>query len=230
MRQLSSSAASSDVVIVFDFDGTLYSRDSFAGLFHYLFRHSPWRLSLAMLASPILILLWLAPHGRDRAVSVLLWLATLGLSTRAFNQWIQRYVASIEKDRSGGCFYSSANDCLMAHQAQGHRVIIISATGEPLLKAMLALAGLDVEYIGSKLARRWGGIVCTYYCYGINKVFPYRELTGDSNIHCFYTDSRSDYPLMRISSKTVLVNFRAKHQERIKTAGLKDLEFVSRRE
>lgn len=113
-------------VVVFDFDGTLVSRDSFLDFaFGYCARR-PLRLlvvlALLPVALPIMLRSW------RRAAAVLVWGLTLATSTRSFVRALRRYARET--------LPSYANDAifveLAAQIASGHRVVI--ATGSmPLL-------------------------------------------------------------------------------------------------
>ena len=76
-------------VVVFDFDGTLVSRDSFIDFSVRYCLRRPWRL---LLVGPLLpfALLW-ALRSESSAGSLLLWAMTVGASTRSFVLALRRY-------------------------------------------------------------------------------------------------------------------------------------------
>ena len=76
-------------VVIFDFDGTLVSRDSFVDFSLGYCLARPWRLLLVGLLAPIAGLMWW--RSMRKAASILLWGMTVGASTRSFVLALRRY-------------------------------------------------------------------------------------------------------------------------------------------
>jgi HAD superfamily hydrolase (TIGR01490 family) len=101
------------------------------------------------------------------------------------------------------------------HQAQGHRVVIISASIEEIVKPVAGHLGLGSDYLCTRLAvahDRYLGRLNGPQCYGAGKVYwakkwlAANKLTFPDAIGYFYTDSSSDLPLLELADHPVAVN------------------------
>src|SRR4051812_30695663 len=105
-------------VVIFDFDGTLVSRDSFLDFsFGYCARR-PARLLLMLGLLPLALLL--AIRSQSRAASVLLWAMTVGASTRGFVLALRRYARDTLPSYANEAIFGE----LARHLAAGDRVVI----------------------------------------------------------------------------------------------------------
>ena len=103
----------SSSVVVFDFDGTLYSRDSFAAFLRWCIMRSPLRLMLALLLVPVAVVFLVLPARRRRWASLFTWVASVGLSSGRIHARIAQFAAlcreHAHKDHSPyGHFYRNA--------------------------------------------------------------------------------------------------------------------------
>ncbi len=99
------------------------------------------------------------------------------------------------------------------HQAQGQRVVIISASIEELVRPIAAHLGVD--YLCSRLAvqaDRYTGQLEGPVCHGPGKIYwaktwaAQNGLDFSQTIGYFYTDSSSDLPLLELAAHPVAVN------------------------
>src|SRR5690606_8365656 len=80
-------------LVVFDFDNTLVRGDSGGALVAWLIKRSPWRIALALLASPVLGPMIAMLPTRRVGISGFVWIATVGLrGRRDFDVLIDEYV------------------------------------------------------------------------------------------------------------------------------------------
>jgi hypothetical protein len=109
-------------VVVFDFDGTLVSRDSF---FDFAIRYCarrPGRLFVVAALVPVALLL--ALRSQRRAGSLLLWAMTVGSSTRRFTVALRRYARHTLPAYANEAVFAE----LSRHVQAGSRVVIATGT------------------------------------------------------------------------------------------------------
>ncbi len=99
------------------------------------------------------------------------------------------------------------------HQAQGHRVVILSASIEEIVKPVAEYLGLGPDYLCTCLAvenDRYLGQLSGPVCYGPGKVYWARQWAEENKIDLqhsyFYTDSSSDLPLLELVGHPIPVN------------------------
>ena len=101
------------------------------------------------------------------------------------------------------------------HKNQGHRVVLISASIEELIKPLAQHLGLAQDYLCTHLEvqnNRYTGELEGLPCYGVGKVYWAREwamtngLDFPQTVGYFYTDSSSDLPLLELAAQPVAVN------------------------
>jgi len=200
-------------LVVFDFDHTLFRGDSGSGLIGWMLRRNPLRLLIALLASPLIAPLFLWVHARRFAISVYLWIATVGLRERdALDVVIAEYVDRNSDDLRARLLPVGLA-ALQAHRASGDQVVIATGASAVLARAILSLAmDVDVPVIGSISGPYCGGRVTTRHCHGANKVRMLQAAGFDAPIARAYSDSTADLPLLRAAREPVVVNPR---QQRI---------------
>jgi len=187
-------------VVVFDFDGTLVNRDSFLDFaFGYCARR-PGRLLVVFALLPLA--LPLALRSWQRAAALLLWGITFGTSTRSFARALRRYATNT--------LPGYANDAIfieLAAQIQaGNRVVIATGSMPLLVRGLLrARKVAPISIVGSRLRRRWGGLVTDTHCIGRTKVRELQLRLGISEWSTVYTDSFADRSLLRSARNITLV-------------------------
>lgn len=101
------------------------------------------------------------------------------------------------------------------HQQQGHRVVIISASIEEIIRPIAGHLGLGSDYLCTRLAaegNRYTGTLNGPTCYGQGKVDWVKMWLGQNNlkfpdaIGYFYSDSSSDLPLFELADYPVAIN------------------------
>jgi HAD superfamily hydrolase (TIGR01490 family) len=195
-------------VAVFDFDGTITRRDSTAAFCRAEFGS---RLPLAILrAAP-----WLAGYpvgrvGRQRLKEALL---TPLLGGRPETE-VRARAADWAARRLPGMVRPAALERLRWHQAQGHRVVLASASLELLLEPWARSAGVH-DVLATRLEVRDGrltGRIAGRNCYGPEKVARLRALLGDLRGFELYAygDSEGDRQLLAAAQHPV---YRPFHDE-----------------
>lgn len=101
------------------------------------------------------------------------------------------------------------------HQSRGHRVVIISASIQEIVKPVTEHLGLGQNYLCTRLAvedDRYTGKLAGPLCYGSGKVHWVKQWAMENNLDFpdsvgyFYTDSSSDLPLLELADYPVAVN------------------------
>jgi phosphatidylglycerophosphatase C len=194
-------SASASAVVVFDFDGTLVSRDSFFDIALGYCLRRPARLLAVGASLPLAMLLVF--HSRSAAASVLLWAMTVGAPTRVFVRALQRYAT--------GTLPRYANETIFAeltrHVRAGNRVVIATGSLPLLVRGLLGTRQVGkLPIVGSRFRRKWGGLVAETHCIGRTKVQQLARRLGISEWSSVYTDSFADRSLLRRARDITLVS------------------------
>ncbi len=198
----SSDAASSAArdVVVFDFDGTLVSRDSFLDFALGYCLRRPARLLAVGALLPLALLLVL--RSRVAAGSLMLWAMTVGSSTRCFAKALQRYARGTLPRYAHEAIFAE----LSRHVQARSRVVIATGSLPSLVRGLLeARRFARLPIVGSRFRRQCGGLVLATHCTGRTKV---RELAHRLQIEAWstvYTDSFADRSLLSRAREITLV-------------------------
>ncbi|MES1183798.1 MAG: haloacid dehalogenase-like hydrolase [Myxococcales bacterium] len=195
------SGAAGASVVVFDFDGTLVDRDSVIdfALRYCMRRPARWLL--------LLVCLPLAAVMRFRSLaasaSVLLWALTVGGSTRRFVLALREYA----KATLPGFAHEEIFAELTRHVSAGDHVVIATGTLPPLVRGLLgARRHHRLPVVGSRLRRKWGGLVAETHCIGRVKVRELERRFGIVSWVSVYTDSFADRSLLSRARNVTLVS------------------------
>ncbi|MFO6300100.1 HAD family hydrolase [Rahnella selenatireducens] len=121
-------------------------------------------------------------------------------------------VANYIQDVIAPRIYTQARDCLAAHRAQGDRTVIISASGEHLVRPIARFLGVDETLaIGVEiLDGRFTGATQGTMTYREGKVSRLLHLINQDETLLqearFYSDSHNDLPLLNRVGYPVAVN------------------------
>jgi phosphatidylglycerophosphatase C len=205
-------------VAVFDLDGTLLRGDTTAEFVRSLIWRSPPRAAVAVASAPLLGPLFFVPFARRYAITVLLWIATVGLPPGRFQALMEEFVG--EHTAEGGRILV-ALDRLQAHLDAGDRVVIATGCADWLATAVCRALGLDpVEVVAARLQQRrrfvrplrgcsmWNALPAATgtFSFGIEKV---RRLTAAGisiPVAYAYTDSVNDLPLLLAAIERYVVD------------------------
>jgi phosphatidylglycerophosphatase C len=193
---------SEPVLVVFDFDGTLVHGDSITGFaFEYL-RARPLRLLSMLPLLPLALVLMLMGPTRSAGVSFFWWLLTWGTRARVVGEALRRYARATLPPRGN----TASLAALALHLEQGHTVIVATAAPACVVRELLRARGLPPgRVVGTRLARRMGGLVARPHCIGETKVHELERQFGLTRWSEVYSDSALDLPLMRRASSVTLV-------------------------
>jgi phosphatidylglycerophosphatase C len=186
--------------IVFDFDGTLVRRDSFLDFSLRYCRERPGRLVLAAALLPVAACFRL--RSLAAAASVVLWGMTLGVSARQFHAALGRYAREVLPGLVNQAVFAE----LERHLREGRSVVVATGTLPVFVRTLLRSRGMpEVLVAGTRLRRRFGGLVTETHCIGRTKLRELERRFGITAWTTVYTDSYADRALMRGASEVILV-------------------------
>lgn len=186
---------------VFDFDGTLVSRDSFIDFALRYCAARPLRLLALAAVLPLAALMGL--RSRQATASVLLWAMTVGTSARRFLQALSKYSKQVLPRYAHASVFAE----LSRQASAGSRVVIATGTLPVLVRGLLEARGLPrLPVAGSRLRGRWGGLLVETHCTGRVKLGQLERRFGVASWSAVYTDSFADAPLMSRASDITLVS------------------------
>lgn len=200
VETVDSPASPGSHVVVFDFDGTLVRRDSFFDFsLRYCLRR-PERLLLVITLLPVALLASLSSTGAGG--SVLLWAMTVGSSTRCFALALRSYARQTLPGYANPAIFAE----LARHLREGSRVVIATGTMPIVVRTLLGTRQVErLPIVGSRLRRRFGGLVAETHCIGRVKVRELERRHGIVAWHSVYTDSFADRALLRRARDVHLV-------------------------
>ncbi|SDJ52046.1 HAD-superfamily subfamily IB hydrolase, TIGR01490 [Actinokineospora alba] len=107
--------------------------------------------------------------------------------------------------------YAEAAELVAEHQANGHEVVVISASGEEIVAPIAEMIGAT-HSVGTRMVSaegRYTGEI-DFYCYGDNKAAAIRELAEqhgyDLAASHAYSDSSTDLPMLEAVGHPAVVN------------------------
>ena len=191
-------------VVLFDLDGVLTSKDTFATLVARRLRRSPWRLVGALPALPLMAATGRWPRWRGPFSRYLVRMALFGMTP----EQARESTTDLGRDFARNPHWLNEDGIRAArrHVADGDRVVVVTATERSLARALLDELGLaDVEVLASGLSGAPGGVRLRPHNYGSQKVSTLRANHVPEPWALLYTDSWADAPLMRSVDRVVLI-------------------------
>ncbi|PRX50556.1 HAD superfamily hydrolase (TIGR01490 family) [Prauserella shujinwangii] len=124
---------------------------------------------------------------------------------------VRSIVAETLHDVVAPLVYAEAADLIERHKAEGHDVVLLSATGEELvtpIAEMLGVTGSVATRMEIADGRYTGNI--DFYCYGEHKAAAAKRLAAECGYDLAashaYTDSSTDVPLLEVVGHPHAVN------------------------
>lgn len=184
---------------IFDFDGTITRHDSF--LDFIIFCHGLPRAGLGLiLNSPFVLLMVLKLYPRGQTKERIWEYFFQNWSNEKFERCAQNFV----NDRLPRILRPKAVEKLNWHKAQGHRIVVASASFENYLKFWTKKEGFDlIATQGKVLDGNLTGKFATPNCHGEEKARRLREtydLKDFDHIYA-YGDSKGDLALKQIANE-----------------------------
>jgi len=185
-------------LVLFDFDGTLTTKDSFLEFI----KHCNGRVNFLLgffLLSPILVLYKIGLIKNWKAKEVVLTYFFKGQLDSKFESCCQEFALK----KINEIINPQALNRLMERKNESFRIIIVSASAEYWIRPWsdrlgVELIGTQLEMIDNKLTGRISG----KNCYGNEKVNRIKEIVdiGDYEVIEAYGDSSGDREMMKLAT------------------------------
>lgn len=193
-------------IAFFDFDGTITTDDSLLKFIRFVVGNFKFIQGLAVL-SPVLFLYKLKVIPNYKAKQMMLSYFFKGMSEKSFSEVAKQYsLEHIDK-----IVRKDAMQQIQWHHANGHKVVVVSASLECWLHPWCEKNGL--ELIGTRLEVIDGiitGRLLTKNCYGIEKA---NRIKSQYNLEEYeyiyaYGDSSGDREMLELAQKKAYKPFR----------------------
>ncbi len=178
-------------IAFFDFDGTITRYDTFISFGRFAAGDTRFIICL-LLASPWLVLWKIGIISNSRAKEKLFGLIFKGMDGKKFSLLARTFATRIDDD-----LRADTMETLKRHQAQSHRIAIVSASIDAWIKPWAEMHGIN-HVIATKVetdsAGRLTGRFSTPNCHGIEKVRRINDVFGSlEGIETYaYGDSAGD--------------------------------------
>jgi phosphatidylglycerophosphatase C len=192
---------------LFDFDGTLSSRDSLLHFLMYSFKAQKLLLA-GIILSPYLLAYRAGLLSRQTAKEKVYYYFFYNWPLEKFQQLANDYA----EQHLNKIIRPQALEKLYWHQAQGHRVIVVSASIENYLAPWCQLH--NCEYLGTRLSlddnQRLKGSFSSSNCYGPEKAKRIQALLTLSDYQRIYAygDSKGDREMLSLADEVHYKPFR----------------------
>lgn len=184
---------------IFDFDGTITTKDSFLD-FIFFCHGVPQTILGIFINSPFLILMILKIYPRGKAKEKIWNHFFGGWPEDKFDSCAKNYV----QNHLPKIFRPQAIEKIGWHKTQGHKIVVVSASFENYLsvwckKEDIDLIATQVEVKNEKIT----GVFASQNCYGEEKIRRIKEKFNLKNFDYVtaYGDSRGDLPLKTIANE-----------------------------
>jgi phosphatidylglycerophosphatase C len=208
------------MLAVFDLDGTLLDGDSTALWLWSRARRSVPRLLATLLVAPVALPMVIAPGTRRAGASVLLWIATVGLSERDLRESCADFAARFRTGALPLRWRGPGMATLDQHLAHGDEVVVVTAAPTVLAQALIGPLERPIIVLGTSLKPRAGGWVADVHCRHQRKCQALAEAGHGKRWAYAYTDSLDDLPLLRGADAPMIVGCGKAAERRLSRAHL----------
>jgi len=208
------------MLAVFDMDGTLLNGDSTALWLWNRAKTSPLRLLATLAVAPLAVPMVALPITRRAGASILLWIATAGLSHQQLLASCDAFAQAFAERRCGLSWKPQALAAMDDHVAAGDRIVVVTAAPHCLANALLATLDRRVDVLGTSLKPGLGGWIANIHCRHQRKCEALAEAGHGARWAYAYTDSLDDLPILRAADRPVIVKGGKAAERRLFRAGL----------
>lgn len=174
---------------VYDFDKTIYKKDSTLAFYFFCLRKNPCLLRFLFVQAWYYLLYRLHIVEKKR-----------------FKEIFFSFLKGLrDVDETVSCFWDKNIRHINAWYTAQKKSddVIVSASPAFLLRPICAR--LHIPHLICTEVDKKSGILHSENCYGEEKLRRFREEFGDTEIACFYSDSRSDLPMASIAKEAFLI-------------------------
>jgi HAD superfamily hydrolase (TIGR01490 family) len=182
---------------LFDFDGTLTTKDSLGAFLRYSMSTKKYILNMLRFL-PYFALWKFGIMRNDKAKQHLFKIFFNGMDETAF----KKMASNFAHDKLSSIIHDERVELLKKHQAEGDRVIVVSASMKCWLEPWCKEMG--VELLSTELEfkkNRFSGAFLTPNCHGREKVKRVKELLNIDNYDTIYAygDSSGDDEMLKLA-------------------------------
>ena len=208
-------------VVIYDFDKTITSIDTFTRLIMFLINESIFRQCFSLLFLPAIYSLKYFNVTKSYAASLGLWVASVGITRRCLIEKIKRYSDQRKTSGTHDVMRKYALESIKRHLSHGHSVVIASASSKLWIKHILGTSiSSQVTIVGSKLHYKWNGLTLKSWCYGKEKLEHFEQYgVPQQNLRTIYSDCITDIVLMERARNRCFVNLPANDQRILEGRG-----------
>jgi len=205
--EVSNTITDKDIIVVFDFDGTLSPFNTFSKFFNRFLLKRPLRLVILIILLPVMLPFLFIKATTEFTINVLLWCCTFGITLELWKEEMDLFSSSFRRNNNNNIFFKESIQQLKLHQQKGHRIFIISGSSEYLIQAICRDAHIyGIDIIGSSMNKYYNGIITGKRCLGIEKVRALKNRFNISSWNYAYTDSLTDLPLLKEATHKIIIN------------------------
>jgi phosphatidylglycerophosphatase C len=173
-----------------------------------------------LLVAPVAVPMVIAPRTRRAGASILLWIATVGLTERELRESCADFAARFQTKTLPLHWRGLGVRTLDAHLADGDQVVVVTAAPTVLAQALIAPLNRPIVVLGTSLKRRAGGWVADVHCRHKRKCQALDEAGHGKRWAYAYTDSLDDLPLLRAADAPMIVGCGKAAKRRLSRAQL----------
>jgi len=194
-------------IVFFDVDNTLF--DGYTQQYFVYFLRSKKKLDLLhMLVGAAWFTFYKLHLIRTEAWGMNMLLSRLkGLNKEEYNNLFDEYVETVVFPR----LYPAALRQIKKHKQEGARVILLSTSLEPIVKRIAGHVDAD-QYVATNISFREGRCTGKIDGHAVSGTYKYQwakeylSQRGDIETVYVYADHYSDYPLLKIANRPIVVN------------------------
>ncbi|MBQ0073661.1 MAG: HAD-IB family hydrolase [Prevotella sp.] len=186
------------VIAVFDFDGTLTTKDTMLEFIRFVCGTKKLYLGI-LLYSPLLVLMKMRVIDNHKLKQRFLSYFFKGLTYSEFSEYGMSFAS-----REAELLNRGTHAMLLKHLQEGADVYVVSASVVEWVRPFCLSLGVK-EVLGTEMEvdadGKLTGRFATHNCYGKEKVRRFLEVEPDRDSYTLYAygDSRGDYPMFELS-------------------------------
>lgn len=184
-----------DRVAVFDFDGTLYRKDTFIAFCLFVYKKHPWRMRFFPLQCLAAALYFF---------KIIPILTFKSLFLRFISGWdkevLEKHIAAFWSSQSAVDFNNNIVQSMREMQNQNIACVCISASPALFIQPICDQWGIDV--LGSEIAQHKNHWIFTFNCRGKNKVTAFQKKYPGTKIEVVFSDNSDDVHLFALAKKS----------------------------
>lgn len=195
-------------IVVFDLDGTLLSNDSTKYWLSKQLKSNILRFISAIIILPVAIPLMKFKKSKSLGASLFLWIATYGLNRTQLEENLNHFAVNVKNNSISNLYwFKDGLAVLNNHLDEGRSIIIVTASPEPLAKALFKSMHLDVKVIGTPLKNIMGGWIGGVHCRHTEKLKRLKREGVNLYWYATYSDDvEEDYPILQGAKYAYLIN------------------------